>query len=228
MSNIIFGNPLRIKEGEIFESRAELIEVGLHRYNMHGIDGNANAGAAAIILSGGYEDDVDLGDEIIYTGHGGNDPNTGKQINDQSWESHGNKGLVISQQKQLPVRVIRSFKHNSVFSPERGYQYSGLYRITDHWEERGKSGYLICRFKLVKEEMLESELQYEIKEGALILLEPTGKKKKWFSIGAEAPNAQKISSDSKMAQLLKNKKIGDTINFGNGFKIIEIRKYLSK
>lgn len=228
MAQIIFGNPYGFEEGEIFDSRADLIEAGLHRYNMHGIDGNGNDGAAAIILSGGYEDDVDLGDKIIYTGHGGNDPNTGKQINDQSWDSAGNKGLVISQKKQLPVRVIRSFKHNSVFSPRRGYQYGGLYRVVDHWDERGKSGFLICRFKLVKEEILESEFHYEIKEGVLILLEPSGKKSKWFSFGVEAPNAQKISSDSKMAQVLKNKKVGDTIDFGKGFRVIEIRKYLSR
>lgn len=35
----------------------------------------------------GYEDDIDFGDFNIYTGHGGNDLNTKKQIADQSWES---------------------------------------------------------------------------------------------------------------------------------------------
>jgi hypothetical protein len=31
-------------------------------------------GADSIVLSGVYEDDIDLGDEIIHTGHGGKDP----------------------------------------------------------------------------------------------------------------------------------------------------------
>lgn len=228
MGNIVFGNPFGIEEGETFKSRAELIEIGLHRYNMHGIDGNGKEGAAAIILSGGYEDDIDLGDEIIYTGHGGNDPNTGKQITDQSWESPGNKGLVLSQRKHLPVRVIRSSKHNSKFAPKIGYQYGGLFKVVDHWDDRGKSGFLICRFKLVKEGALDNCKEHKVKEGVLILLEPKGKESKWFSIGVDAPKAQKISTESKMAQLLINKKVDDTIDFGEGFKILEIRKYLAK
>jgi transcription elongation GreA/GreB family factor len=31
-----------------------------------------------------------------------------------------------------------------------------------------------------------------------------------------------------MAQLLLDKKVGDTIDFGNGFKNLEIKKYLIK
>lgn len=50
------------------------MEAGLHRFTVHGIDGNGTEGVSPIVLSGGYGDDVDLGDEIIYTGHGGNNP----------------------------------------------------------------------------------------------------------------------------------------------------------
>ncbi len=48
------------------------------------ISGSGSDGADSIVVSGGYEDDIDAGDEIIYTGHGGNDPQTGKQIADQT------------------------------------------------------------------------------------------------------------------------------------------------
>src|SRR5210317_274022 len=106
---LIFGTPEGVKEGQKFPNRRALIEAGLHRSTMHGIDGNGNEGVTAIVLSGGYEDDVDLGDEIIYTGHGGNDPNTKEQIADQSWDDHGNKGLVVSKLRNLPVRVIRGY-----------------------------------------------------------------------------------------------------------------------
>jgi putative restriction endonuclease len=34
------------------------------------------------VLSGGYVDDNDEGDVIIYTGQGGRDPATGRQIKD--------------------------------------------------------------------------------------------------------------------------------------------------
>ena len=84
MSNIIFGNPFNVKEGTCYPSRKALIEAGLHRYTVHGIDSNSSEGVSAIVLSGGYEDDKDLGDEIIYTGHGGNDPASKKQIEHQS------------------------------------------------------------------------------------------------------------------------------------------------
>ena len=124
--------------------------------------------------------------------------------------------------------MIRSFKHNSVFSPKTGYKYGGLYKVVDHWDELGKSGFRICRFKLIKEDVLDKDTNYAIEEGSLVLLEPTGKEPKWFSIGVDAPNAQKISSQSKMANLLISKNTGDTINFGSGFKILKVRKYLSK
>ncbi|QIA06469.1 YDG/SRA domain-containing protein [Draconibacterium halophilum] len=228
MADIFFGTPVGIREEQCFASRKELIEADLHRYTVHGIDGNGNEGASAIVLSDGYEDDEDWGDYIIYTGHGGNDSSSKKQVDHQSWDSPGNKGLVVSQQRQLPVRVIRGFKHKSKLSPISGYKYGGLYRVVDHWEDRGKSGYIICRFKLVKEEILEKDYTASVGNGVMVLLKSPGRDSKWFSIGVDAPRAQRISSESKMAQLLTNKKVGDTIDFGNGFEILEIRKYLSK
>ncbi|TWI86466.1 putative restriction endonuclease [Chitinophaga japonensis] len=125
------------------------MQAGCHRKWAAGIDGNRNDGAAAIVLSGGYEDDEDLGDEILYTGAGGNDPNTGKQIEDQSWENPGNAGLRLSMNQGLPVRVFRGYTHKSKFSPQSGYVYAGLYSVVDAWQETGKSGFKICRFRLL-------------------------------------------------------------------------------
>ena len=48
---------------------------------------------SSIVLSGGYVDHEDLGDVIIYTGEGGRDPNTGRQIADQQLIS-GNLALA--------------------------------------------------------------------------------------------------------------------------------------
>jgi putative restriction endonuclease len=142
-----------------------------HRNWGSGIDGNGKEGAAAIVLSGGYEDDFDSGDEIIYTGAGGNDPNTGKQIEDQTWKNRGNAGLLKSMNEGLPVRVIRGFNHKSEFSPKVGYTYAGLYSVVDAWEEKGKSGYKICRFRLeysgqnkFRKTPEEIELNYSNKE----------------------------------------------------------------
>ena len=146
--SIIFGEIENIEEGHWFEGRKEMMPSSFHRNWGAGIDGNGSEGSSAIVLSGGYEDDQDLGDEIIYTGAGGNDPNTGKQIEDQSWSNRGNAGLLKSMNEGLPVRVIRGFTHKSDFSPKSGYTYAGLYSVVDSWEEVGKSGFKICRFRL--------------------------------------------------------------------------------
>jgi len=146
--SIVFGDIPNIEEGHWFKDRKEMMPSSFHRNWAAGIDGNGIDGAAAIVLSGGYEDDEDLGDEIIYTGAGGNDPNTGKQIKDQTWENRGNAGLLVSMDRGLPVRVIRGHTHKSKFSPVEGYTYAGLYSVVASWEEKGKSGFKICRFRL--------------------------------------------------------------------------------
>jgi len=150
MTNYIFGEIKNVKEGDAFESRKELRSALVHRALVAGIDGNPRVGAASIVLNGGYVDDLDLGDEIIYTGEGGNDANTGKQVADQTWNSRGNKALLVSELQGLPVRVSRGKNHKSSHSPKEGYRFDGIYFVTGHFQETGKEGYNICRFKLEK------------------------------------------------------------------------------
>ena len=145
---IIFGEIPEFKEEHWFRDRKEMMPSSFHRNWGAGIDGNGKEGAAAIVLSGGYEDDDDLGDVIIYTGAGGNNPDTGKQIQDQTWENRGNAGLRLSMDQGLPVRVIRGHSHKSQFSPNTGYTYAGLYSVVDAWEAKGKSGFKVCKFRL--------------------------------------------------------------------------------
>lgn len=144
---IVFGEIPGIEEGQWFETRKEMMPTSFHRLWGAGIDGNGRQGTAAIVLSGGYVDDADCGDEIIYTGAGGN--HNGNQVEDQSWENRGNAGLLVSMDQGLPVRVIRGSNHKSELSPERGYTYAGLYSVVDAWQETGVSGYKICRFRLL-------------------------------------------------------------------------------
>jgi putative restriction endonuclease len=131
--DIIFGEIEGIQEGQWFEGRKEMMPTSFHRNWGAGIDGNGYEGTAAIVLSGGYEDDKDLGDEIIYTGAGGNDTNSGKQIADQTWSNRGNAGLLKSRNDGIPVRVIRGHKHKSQYSPSSGYTYAGLFSVVDAW-----------------------------------------------------------------------------------------------
>lgn len=142
-----FGHIPGYPPGTLFENRADLAESRVHKHPQAGISGGQYEGAESIVLSGGYEDDTDYGDEIIYTGHGGRDNATSKQIRDQPF-SRGNRALAYSKQQGLPVRVIRGSRHNNPNSPPAGYSYDGLYRVEDFWRERGRSGFYIWRFKL--------------------------------------------------------------------------------
>ena len=145
----LFGHVPGYPEGSLFENRAELNASRVHIPTQAGISGSQTEGAESIVLSGGYEDDADYGDIIIYTGHGGRDPSTGQQTHDQPF-TRGNRALALSKQNGLPVRVIRGSNHDTPYSPPSGYSYDGLYAVEDFWHEVGKSGFKIWRFRLVK------------------------------------------------------------------------------
>merc|ERR1711887_334983 len=59
-------------------------EAGVHRPHVAGIAGRETEGAFSIVLAGGYEDDVDNGDEFTYTGSGGRDLSGNKRTAEQS------------------------------------------------------------------------------------------------------------------------------------------------
>jgi len=125
---VAIGEIVGVAPGTTFASRRELYDAGVHRQLQAGIVGSATTGAEPIVLSGGYVDDEDYGSEVIYTGHGGRDPLTGRQIADQTF-TRQNQALVTSCLQGLPVRVVRGAEHRSSHSPATGYQYDGLYRV---------------------------------------------------------------------------------------------------
>jgi putative restriction endonuclease len=133
----------------VFKSRAELSQAGVHTLRRAGISGNAREGAESIVLSGGYQDDVDEGDVIIYTGQGGRDEKTGEHVSHQALVRQ-NLALATNRLRDLPVRVVRGHGLGLGHAPKEGYRYDGLYWVKDHWKERGKSGYLVWRFKLIR------------------------------------------------------------------------------
>jgi putative restriction endonuclease len=145
----IFGHIEGYQPGTHFESRKELSEARVHPPTQAGISGTAAEGSDSIVLSGGYIDDEDFGDEIIYTGMGGRDSETGRQIYDQQLE-RGNSALVKTHLEGLPVRVTRGHTHRSPYSPTSGYRYDGLFFISEYWHERGNDGFQVWRYRLVK------------------------------------------------------------------------------
>ena len=133
--------------GSCFASRAELSRAGVHGPRIAGIAGSGRSGARSVVLNGAYEDTEDFGDVILYTGQGGRDPETGRQVAPQTL-TRGNLALAINAIHHLPVRVIRGARHPSSYAPPWGYRYDGLYRVEDYWCETGKSGFTIWRYCL--------------------------------------------------------------------------------
>jgi len=147
-TKIQFGDIPGISEGTPFLNYQAMNDLGIHRQRIAGIAYLANTGADSIVISGGYEDDQDFGDEIIYTGQGGRNDN-GKQTANQTL-TRGNLALAQSEMNNLPVRVIRGPHKENLNAPDSGYRYDGLFRVDSHWHEIGKSGFKIYRFRLLK------------------------------------------------------------------------------
>lgn len=175
----IFGTITGILEGDVFDTRIDLSMIGVHKPTQAGISGSENEGSDSIVISGGYEDDEDYGDIIIYTGHGGRSNDSKIQVADQTL-TRGNKALAISCEKGFPVRVIRGGKDLRKHTGNFGYRYDGLYRVDEYWSEIGKSGYLVWRFRLIKivdleiikpDDTQEQEIPYSVSQRKLSLVQ---------------------------------------------------------
>ncbi|WP_345746531.1 YDG/SRA domain-containing protein [Streptomyces sp. ODS28] len=143
--------PLRpmgeVQPGHQFKTRRQAHEAGVHRPLQAGICGTRKTGAESIVVSGGYKDDEDYGDVIIYTGHGGQDTSR-NQVSDQSLDDPGNAALVTSYLEGLPVRVLRGWQSASPYAPIEGYRYDGLYRVTTYGSKSSIDGFKIWQFRL--------------------------------------------------------------------------------
>jgi predicted restriction endonuclease len=137
-----YGPVSGIKVGDWFPKRIDAARAMVHRQHQAGICGTPAFGCESIaVVIGGYEDDIDSGDVIIYTGEGGRDPKTGRQIAHQRL-TKGNAALVTSKMERKPVRVLRG-------STSAGYTYGGLFLVEDYWQATGKSGFRIWQYKMI-------------------------------------------------------------------------------
>ncbi|KAF8501919.1 PUA-like domain-containing protein [Gautieria morchelliformis] len=153
-----FGAIPGVEVGTWWETRAACSTDAIHAPFVAGIAGSAIDGAYSVALSGGYDDDVDLGYAFTYTGSGGRDLKgtkanpknlrTAPQSCDQTFDNPMNAALKKSSETKKPVRVIRGFKLNSPYAPDSGYRYDGLYTVERAWLERGlnKNGYKVCKY----------------------------------------------------------------------------------
>lgn len=158
--------------GTLWKFRVQVSESGVHRPHVAGIHGRSNDGAYSLVLAGGYEDDVDDGIEFTYTGSGGRDLSGNKRTAEQSCDqklTNMNRALALNCNAAVnekngaeakdwkagkPVRVVRSSKgrKHSKFSPEDGNRYDGIYKVQKYWPEKGKSGFLVWRYLLKRDD----------------------------------------------------------------------------
>uniref|UniRef100_A0A8C7KGK7 E3 ubiquitin-protein ligase UHRF n=1 Tax=Oncorhynchus kisutch TaxID=8019 RepID=A0A8C7KGK7_ONCKI len=85
--------------GTTWKFRVQVSEAGVHRPHVGGIHGRSNDGSYSLVLAGGFEDEVDRGDEFTYTGSGGRDLSGNKRIGEHSFDqtlTHYNRALALN------------------------------------------------------------------------------------------------------------------------------------
>uniref|UniRef100_A0A1Y1MRM4 RING-type E3 ubiquitin transferase n=1 Tax=Photinus pyralis TaxID=7054 RepID=A0A1Y1MRM4_PHOPY len=166
-----FGAIPGVEVGTCWLYRMQASEVGVHRSLVAGIHGRDSEGAFSLVLSGGYEDDVDYGNEFLYTGSGGRDLSNNKRVSVQSSDQKltlNNKALARNCNTPIslsggeatdwkngkPVRVLRTWKFakHSSYAPTVGCRYDGLYKVVKYYEETGKSGFKVWRYLLRRDD----------------------------------------------------------------------------
>ncbi|OEL30976.1 Histone-lysine N-methyltransferase family member SUVH9 [Dichanthelium oligosanthes] len=151
----IVGDIPGVHVGDAFYYRAELCVVGLHIAPQAGISyipgrlvNEGHPVATSIVSSGGYLDDKDTGDVLVYTGSGGRQRNGPNHHADQKLE-RGNLALHNSYLYGVEVRVIRGHIYDR--NPNRKvYVYDGLYKVVSSTFGPGKSGHNVCKFTLLR------------------------------------------------------------------------------
>ncbi|EFP86608.2 uncharacterized protein PGTG_12990 [Puccinia graminis f. sp. tritici CRL 75-36-700-3] len=187
----IFGQQVGTEVGDWWDSRMLCSQAGVHAPPVCGIAGSDGVGCYSVALSGGYEDDVDLGYAFTFTGSGGralsgtkeNPKNlrTAPQSSDQEFTAM-NASVRLSCELKNPVRVIRGFKNHSPFAPESGYRYDGLYRVEKAWREAGQSGFQVCKPKIPVKPGREAEAEQILRDMGIAteeLLEIVAQTQEW-------------------------------------------------
>jgi len=149
------GAPEGVEVGRLWLSRVHVSADAVHGPWVGGIHGPASKGAYSVVVSGGYEGDVDRGHTFTYTGSGGRDLSGNKRTAPQSRDQQldgSNLALAVNMWRRLPLRVVRGFKgrNTSAFAPREGYRYDGLYDVTDVWPDIGASGFVTWRYLLTR------------------------------------------------------------------------------
>lgn len=138
-----------LKIGDVFSSRQQLIELGLHSDKMRGMGKKQTVNGQEYIFSivmSDYPDNMYDGDNLFYSGEGGYNSELGKITKNQDFQTAANKKMLVSINIKAPIMLfIKSTK---------GFVYSGNFIPTHYMIKRGKDGFIIIDFHLKKEESI--------------------------------------------------------------------------
>ncbi|CAA0358845.1 unnamed protein product [Arabidopsis thaliana] len=104
--------------------------------------------AVSVISSRKNADKTEDPDSLIFTGFGGTDMYHGQPCNQKL--ERLNIPLEAAFRKKSIVRVVRCMKDEKRTNGNI-YIYDGTYMITNRWEEEGQNGFIVFKFKLVRE-----------------------------------------------------------------------------
>ncbi|MCJ1426855.1 hypothetical protein MMC29_004758 [Sticta canariensis] len=145
-SNVVGNNGLSV--GDWWPMQICALRDGAHGARMSGIAGSKTKGAFSIVVSGHYGNlDADQGHTLYYSGS-------------QALENIDPKVPIISAyteamrlsfQLRRSVRVLRSSRNRSKYSPSKGLRYDGLYTITGEDTRSNAHGGAYIRFRLERD-----------------------------------------------------------------------------
>ncbi|NXY50693.1 UHRF1 ligase, partial [Ceuthmochares aereus] len=140
-----------IPVGTMWKFRVQVSESGVHRPHVAGIHGRSNDGAYSLVLSGGYEDDI-VSEPSLFMPE--NQLTLALALNCSAPINDKNGAEAKDWRAGKPVRVVRNVKggKHSKYAPVEGNRYDGIYKVVKYWPEKGKSGFLVWRYLLRRDD----------------------------------------------------------------------------
>jgi hypothetical protein len=134
---------------------------------------------------------------------------------------------LVKRSGRSPIGVDGHIQH---LKSEHGLMISkaiDIYRL-DYFHQKSNTS--------LSHEELKALMQLDcetVKNFCIVELEAKEGISKWYSIGVSTPvdfgiNITSLNKDKTFAKSLIDKKVGDFVNFGAGFKLLSIKKYLSE
>lgn len=162
-------------------------------------------------------------------------------FNGESWLGHTKDCGIIDYEllngatkNELVKRSGRELSgvegHISHLKSEHGLKISKINEIYKLEYSHPETNKIITQFDL--ENLIKIDID-KITKYCITQLENKDGNLKWYSIGIDCQNIGEeevtpLTENKAFAQSLLNKELGNNVDFGTGFKIVAIKKYLSK